>query len=66
MFNLIKLFHCQQNIMTFNKCSIGGISYGDVVDDSLGDPLEINEVCFSCLQTFYNVLLVNFFHKSTT
>ncbi|KAG9488281.1 hypothetical protein GDO78_007861 [Eleutherodactylus coqui] len=31
-----------QNIMTFNKCSINGISYGDVFDYA-GNRLEINE-----------------------
>ncbi|XP_075435647.1 phospholipid-transporting ATPase ID-like isoform X2 [Ascaphus truei] len=31
-----------QNIMTFNKCSINGNSYGDVLDFA-GHPLEINE-----------------------
>ncbi|KAG6444922.1 hypothetical protein O3G_MSEX003645, partial [Manduca sexta] len=32
-----------QNIMTFNKCSIAGVCYGDVVDESTGETLEINE-----------------------
>ncbi len=32
-----------QNIMAFNKCSINGISYGDVFD-SKNRPVEINEV----------------------
>ncbi|XP_019867395.1 probable phospholipid-transporting ATPase IM isoform X2 [Aethina tumida] len=32
-----------QNIMTFNKCSIGGISYGDVIDQRTGDIIEITE-----------------------
>ncbi|CAH0553187.1 unnamed protein product [Brassicogethes aeneus] len=32
-----------QNIMTFNKCSIGGISYGDVFDQRTGDLIEITE-----------------------
>ncbi|XP_014676804.1 PREDICTED: phospholipid-transporting ATPase ID-like [Priapulus caudatus] len=31
-----------QNIMTFNKCSVGGKSYGDLLD-SRGEPLEIKE-----------------------
>ncbi|XP_061173157.1 phospholipid-transporting ATPase ID-like isoform X1 [Saccostrea echinata] len=31
-----------QNIMTFNKCSIDGKSYGDVVDE-YGNPLDITE-----------------------
>lgn len=29
--------------MTFNKCSIGGISYGDVIDQRTGDIIEITE-----------------------
>lgn len=32
-----------QNIMTFNKCSIGGKSYGDVFDQRTGDIIEITE-----------------------
>nr|XP_023017891.1 probable phospholipid-transporting ATPase IM [Leptinotarsa decemlineata] len=32
-----------QNIMTFNKCSIGGRSYGDVIDQRTGDVIEITE-----------------------
>ncbi|XP_048732030.2 phospholipid-transporting ATPase ID-like isoform X2 [Ostrea edulis] len=31
-----------QNIMTFNKCSIDGKSYGDVVDE-YGNPMDITE-----------------------
>ncbi|XP_063216373.1 probable phospholipid-transporting ATPase IM isoform X2 [Bacillus rossius redtenbacheri] len=34
-----------QNIMTFNKCSIAGKSYGDVVDEATNEVLEITEVC---------------------
>jgi magnesium-transporting ATPase (P-type) len=33
-----------QNIMTFNKCSIGGRSYGDIIDLKTGDVVEITEV----------------------
>lgn len=33
-----------QNIMTFNKCSIAGRAYGDVIDLKTGDVLEITEV----------------------
>lgn len=33
-----------QNIMAFNKCSIAGRSYGDVIDPRTGDLLEINEL----------------------
>lgn len=32
-----------QNIMTFNKCSINGKAYGDVVDE-YGNPMDITEV----------------------
>ena len=32
-----------QNIMTFNKCTINGISYGDLMTDR-GEILEITEV----------------------
>jgi P-type E1-E2 ATPase len=33
-----------QNIMTFNKCSIAGRAYGDVIDLKTGDVVEVNEV----------------------
>ncbi|OQR79103.1 putative phospholipid-transporting ATPase ID-like [Tropilaelaps mercedesae] len=32
-----------QNIMTFNKASIQGALYGEVLDPNTGDPIEINE-----------------------
>lgn len=32
-----------QNIMTFNKCSIGGKCYGDLLDDRTMEPVEITE-----------------------
>ncbi|XP_076059333.1 ATPase phospholipid transporting 8B isoform X2 [Oratosquilla oratoria] len=32
-----------QNIMAFNKCSIGGRCYGDVLDPRTGEPIEITE-----------------------
>ncbi|XP_037387719.1 phospholipid-transporting ATPase ID [Pygocentrus nattereri] len=35
-----------QNIMTFNKCSINGKSYGDVIDHYSGQRLEISEDMF--------------------
>ena len=38
-----------QNIMTFNKCSVKGKSYGDVLDDATGEPIDPDEV-----RTFYN------------
>lgn len=33
-----------QNIMTFNKCSINGRTYGDVIDLRTGELIEITEV----------------------
>ncbi|CAH2087058.1 unnamed protein product [Euphydryas editha] len=32
-----------QNIMTFNKCSIAGVCYGDVVDENTGEAIELND-----------------------
>ena len=32
-----------QNVMTFNKCSMSGKAYGDVVD-KYGNPLDITDV----------------------
>ncbi|KAK4292264.1 hypothetical protein Pmani_034959 [Petrolisthes manimaculis] len=32
-----------QNIMAFNKCSIAGRSFGDVIDPRTGEPIEITE-----------------------
>lgn len=32
-----------QNIMTFNKCSIGGACYGDIIDPRSGDVVEITD-----------------------
>ncbi|XP_026741089.1 probable phospholipid-transporting ATPase IM isoform X3 [Trichoplusia ni] len=33
-----------QNIMTFNKCSIAGVCYGDVVDETTGETIDLTEV----------------------
>ncbi len=33
-----------QNIMTFNKCAIGGRSYGDIIDEKTGEPIDVDEV----------------------
>lgn len=33
-----------KNIMTFNKCSVNGISYGDVIDLRTGEVIEISDV----------------------
>ncbi|XP_049871998.1 probable phospholipid-transporting ATPase IM isoform X1 [Pectinophora gossypiella] len=32
-----------QNIMTFNKCSIAGVCYGDVVDEHTGETIELTD-----------------------
>ncbi|XP_044736525.1 probable phospholipid-transporting ATPase IM isoform X3 [Chrysoperla carnea] len=32
-----------QNIMTFNKCTIGGKCYGDILDDQTGEIIEVTE-----------------------
>ncbi|XP_054724801.1 phospholipid-transporting ATPase ID-like [Uloborus diversus] len=32
-----------RNIMTFNKCSIAGKCYGDLIDENTGEPVEITE-----------------------
>ena len=39
-----------QNIMTFNKCSIHGRCYGDILDDQ-GEQLGFNEVSFISQQS---------------
>jgi hypothetical protein len=36
-----------QNIMTFNKCSIRGKSYGDVIDEITGEPVNAEDVSCS-------------------
>ena len=33
-----------QNIMTFNKCAIAGRSYGDIIDEKTGEPIDVDEV----------------------
>lgn len=33
-----------QNIMTFNKCSINGRAFGDIIDLSTGEILDSTEV----------------------
>uniref|UniRef100_A0A2A4JA38 Phospholipid-transporting ATPase n=1 Tax=Heliothis virescens TaxID=7102 RepID=A0A2A4JA38_HELVI len=37
-----------QNIMTFNKCSIAGVCYGDVVDETTGETIELAEFGSYC------------------
>lgn len=36
-----------QNIMTFNKCSIRGKCYGDIIDEKSGEPVNPEEVSWS-------------------
>lgn len=33
-----------QNIMTFNKCSVNGRSFGDILDDHAGDQMDPHDV----------------------
>jgi P-type E1-E2 ATPase len=33
-----------QNIMAFNKCSIGEKCYGEIIDEHTGEILEVSEV----------------------
>lgn len=53
-----------QNIMTFNKCSINGRSFGEVIDLGTGDVVDNNEVRLSgfCSATripcFYSYIFV--------
>lgn len=47
-----------QNIMTFNKCSIAGRSYGDVIDLKTGEVIELTEVSFRNL--FLNSFLPHY------
>ena len=30
--------------MTFNKCAIAGRSYGDIIDEKTGEPIDVDEV----------------------
>jgi hypothetical protein len=30
--------------MTFNKCAIAGRSYGDILDEKTGEPIDVDEV----------------------
>lgn len=45
-----------QNIMTFNKCSIAGRAYGDIIDLKTGDVVEISEVSFPSKSLFLHFL----------
>ena len=55
-----------QNIMTFNKCTVRGKSYGDIVDEHTGEPVNPEEVRSSItnnlvpsLLTLFNCLQMN-------
>lgn len=47
--------------MTFNKCSVGGICYGDVIDEKTGEVLELSEVS-KVLSYFSGLFLKLFAH----
>ncbi|EAT43035.1 AAEL005495-PA, partial [Aedes aegypti] len=49
-----------QNIMTFNKCSIAGRAYGDVIDLRTGEAVEVSEV-----SDVLRVQSLNCFHLGT-
>jgi hypothetical protein len=38
--------------MTFNKCSIAGKCYGDLIDEATNEVLEITEVGYICFIRF--------------
>ena len=42
-----------QNIMTFNKCSIYGRAYGDVIDLATGEVVELSDVSFCILHGIF-------------
>lgn len=42
-----------QNIMTFNKCSINGRAYGDIIDLRTGDVVEVTDVSALMHSFFY-------------
>lgn len=52
-----------QNIMTFNKCSVAGKCYGDVIDEITGEVIDLSEVsiCFSIIRarSFFDPMLNN-------
>lgn len=47
-----------QNIMSFNKCSIGGVCYGDVFDTSNGEVIEPNEVSHLMLNIITPIVFI--------
>ena len=46
-----------QNIMTFNKCTINGVSYGDILD-ATGEPLDLDEVGPLMVEPFLSFLII--------
>lgn len=51
--------------MTFNKCSVGGKSYGEIFD-SRGEPIEIKEVGLSsCIVISHFVVFFLFLLQQT-
>lgn len=49
-----------QNIMTFNKCSIAGRSFGDIIDPRTGESLEINEVSSPFFMAFVIFIIIRY------
>ena len=41
-----------QNIMTFNKCSINCKSYGDIINEMTGEPVDLDEVMHNLQLSF--------------
>ena len=44
-----------QNIMTFNKCSINGRSFGDILDEA-GEPIDLDEVRNYCIEVELRII----------
>lgn len=57
--NLLENVFTFQNIMTFNKCSIGGRCYGDITDETTSEVIEITEVSWRS----WNLLHTVQFHR---
>lgn len=60
-----------QNIMTFNKCSINGRTYGDVIDFRTGEVVEVTEVSlkkknFQRYLTYLYIYISYFFSDMVT
>lgn len=51
-----------QNIMTFNKCSINGRSYGDIIDLRTGDVVELTEVFRLNNFYLYTLFILTYYH----